>query len=81
MVARYAIEKYARIPVTCELASEFRYIEPMIGSNTLVIIISQSGETLDTLFALREAKKRGAHVLSIVNVVGSSIAAESEDVL
>ena len=81
MVARYALEKYAKIPVTCELASEFRYNNPMVGKNTLVIIISQSGETLDTLFALREAKLRGAHTLSIVNVVGSSIAVESEDVL
>ena len=81
MVARYAIERYAKIPVSCELASEFRYNDPMVNANTLVIIISQSGETLDTLFALREAKIRGAHTLSIVNVVGSSIACESEDVL
>lgn len=81
MVARYAIERYAKIPVSCDLASEFRYNDPMVNANTLVIIISQSGETLDTLFALREAKIRGAHTLSIVNVVGSSIACESEDVL
>lgn len=81
MAARYALERYAKIPVICELASEFRYNDPMVNSKTLVIIISQSGETLDTLFALREAKIRGAHTLSIVNVVGSSIAVESEDVL
>ena len=81
MVARYAMERLARVPVTVELASEFRYLEPMIGPETLVIIISQSGETLDTLFALREAKARGALVLSIVNVVGSSIAMESADVI
>ncbi len=81
MVSRYAIERLTGLPVTCELASEFRYLNPMVGQDTLVIIISQSGETLDTLFALREAKERGAHVLSIVNVVGSSIAVESEDVL
>ncbi len=81
MVARYAIERMARVPVTVALASEFRYDNPMIGPETLVIIISQSGETLDTLFALREAKERGARVLSIVNVMGSSIAVESTDVL
>ncbi len=81
MVARYALERMARVPVTVALASEFRYDNPMIGPETLVVIISQSGETLDTLFALREAKERGARVLSIVNVVGSSIAVESTDVL
>ena len=81
MVARYALERMARVPVTVALASEFRYDNPMIGSETLVIIISQSGETLDTLFALRETRERGARILSIVNVVGSSIAVESTDVL
>lgn len=81
MVARYGIERMARVPVTVALASEFRYDNPIIGPETLVIIISQSGETLDTLFALREAKERGARVLSIVNVVGSSIAVESTEVL
>lgn len=81
MVARYGIERMARVPVSVALASEFRYDDPMIGEDTLVIIISQSGETIDTLFALREAKERGANVLSIVNVVGSSIAVESTDVL
>ena len=64
-----------------DLASEFRYRDPIVDSRTLVLIISQSGETADTLAALREAKKRGARVLSIVNVVGSSIASESDDVL
>lgn len=81
MAARYGIERMARVPVTVALASEFRYDEPMIGPETLVVIISQSGETIDTLFALREARARGARVLSIVNVVGSSIAIESTDVL
>lgn len=81
MVGKYLIEKLARIPVETDLASEFRYRDPIIGSKNLVIIISQSGETIDTLFALREAKKRGARVLSIVNVIGSSIARESDDVL
>ncbi len=81
MVGRYIIEKFARIPVEVDVASEFRYRDPIISNKNLVIIISQSGETLDTLFALREAKKKGARTLSIVNVVGSSIARESDDVL
>lgn len=81
VVGKYAIEKLARIPVEVDLASEFRYRDPIIGEGNLAIIISQSGETIDTLFALREAKKRGARVLSIVNVVGSSIARESDSVL
>ena len=63
------------------LASEFRYSDPIVQRGDLVIAISQSGETLDTMAALREAKKRGARILSIVNVVGSSIARESDDVL
>ena len=63
------------------MASELRYRDPIIDENTLVIVISQSGETADTLAALREAKKCGARVLSIVNVVGSSIANESDDVI
>ena len=67
--------------VCVELASEFRYIDPIITPHTITIVISQSGETLDTLFALREAKSRGSKVLSIVNVVGSSIANESQDVI
>lgn len=80
-VAKYFIEKIARKPVEVDLASEFRYRSPIIDKNTLVIIISQSGETADSLAALREAKALGARVLSIVNVVGSSIANESDDVL
>ena len=70
-----------RIPVEVALASEFRYMDPIVDNSTLVIVISQSGETLDTMAALREAKRLGAHVLSIVNVVGSSIARESDQVL
>jgi glucosamine--fructose-6-phosphate aminotransferase (isomerizing) len=81
MVGKRLIENLARIPVETDVASEFRYRDPIINERNLVIIISQSGETIDTLFALREAKKRGARVLSIVNVIGSSIARESDDVL
>ncbi len=81
MIGKYNIEKLARIPVEVVLASEFRYCDPLVSEKTLVIVISQSGETLDTMAALREAKARGARVLSIVNVVGSSIARESDDVL
>ena len=81
MVGKYVIEKLTRIPVETDLASEFRYRDPIIDERSLVIIVSQSGETADTLAALREAKRRGARVLSIVNVVGSTIASESDDVL
>ncbi len=81
MVGKYVIEKLAKIPVEIDIASEFRYRSPIIDSKTLTIIISQSGETLDTLAALKEAKKHGSRILSIVNVVGSSIARESHDVL
>jgi len=81
MVGKYVMESMTRIPVEVELASEFRYRNPILGKDTLVIIISQSGETADTLAALREAKRRGARILSIVNVVGSSISRESDDVL
>ena len=80
-IAKTFIEKYARMPVTVELASEFRYSNPIVTDKTIVIIISQSGETIDTLFALREAKARGGKILSIVNVVGSTIANESADVI
>jgi len=80
LVGKNAIQKIAKIPVEVDIASEFRYREPFIDENTLFIAISQSGETLDTLAALREAKKRGARILSIVNVVGSSVARESDDV-
>jgi len=81
IVAKYNIEKLARIPVEAVLASEFRYSSPLADKNTLVICISQSGTTADTIAAMREAKRLGARVLSIVNVVGSVIAAESDDVL
>lgn len=80
MVGKYIIEKLARIPVEVEIASEFRYRDPIVDEKTLTIIVSQSGETLDTLAALKEAKKKGSRILSIVNVVGSSIARESHDV-
>ena len=81
MVGKYVLERLLRRPVEVSLASEFRYSDPIVGKGDLVIVISQSGETLDSMAALREAKKRGARVLSIVNVVGSSIARESDDVL
>lgn len=81
MVGKYNLEKLTRIPVEVILASEFRYCSPIVDEKTLAIVISQSGETLDTMAALREAKKLGARIVSIVNVVGSSIARESDDVL
>ncbi len=80
MVAQYVIEDLAKMPVRVELASEFRYRNPIIGDNTLVIVISQSGETADTLAALRLAKEKGTKTLAIVNVVGSSIAREADSV-
>ena len=80
MVGQYVIEDLARIPVRVELASEFRYRNPILDKNTLVIVVSQSGETADSLAALREAKLRGIKTLGIVNVVGSSIAREAENV-
>lgn len=81
MVGKYSLERLLRRPVEVSLASEFRYSDPIVGPGDLVIVISQSGETLDSMAALREARKRGARILSIVNVVGSSIARESHDVL
>ena len=81
MSAKYVLENMARIPVEVDLASEFRYRDPILDSNALVIVISQSGETADTLAALREAKARGVRVLGIVNVVGSSIAREVDNVM
>ncbi|MBQ6830135.1 MAG: glutamine--fructose-6-phosphate transaminase (isomerizing) [Clostridia bacterium] len=81
LVGKTVLEQLTRLPVEVDLASEFRYRDPLVDSSSLVIVISQSGETADTLAALREAKARGARVLSVVNVVGSSIAAESDDVL
>ena len=80
LVGRYAIEKFAQIPVEPDIASEFRSKDPFIDQNTLLIVISQSGETLDTLAAIREAKRKGARILSVTNVVGSSVARESDDV-
>ena len=81
MIGKYTLEKLLHIPVEACLASEFRYSEPILGESALVIVISQSGETLDSMAALREAKKKGSKVLSIVNVMGSSIARESDYVL
>ncbi|MCC8169410.1 MAG: glutamine--fructose-6-phosphate transaminase (isomerizing), partial [Oscillospiraceae bacterium] len=81
VVGKYLIEKMCRIPVEVQVASEFRYCDPIVGKNDLVIVISQSGETADTLAALREAKDHGARILSIVNVVGSAIANASDDVI
>jgi len=78
MTAKYIFEGMARIPVDVDLASEFRYRNPILAENDLVIIISQSGETADSLAALLEAKSRGIKTLGIVNVVGSSIAREAD---
>lgn len=80
LVGKLVIEKMARVPVEVDIASEFRYRDPFVDEKTLFIAISQSGETLDTLAALREAKRKGARILSVVNVVGSSVARESDDV-
>lgn len=80
-IGKFAIEKFAKIPVITDIASEFRYNSPFIDDKTLLILVSQSGETADTLAALREGKKHGAKILSITNVVGSSIARESDRVL
>ena len=81
LVAKYAIEKWSKIPVEVELASEFRYRDPLVDSNTLVIAISQSGETMDTLMALRHAKEFGAKVLAVCNTNSSTIPRESDAVL
>ena len=80
MAAQYVLEDLARIPVRVELASEFRYRKPLLDKNGLAIIISQSGETADSLAALREAKAKGVRTLGIVNVIGSSIAREADNV-
>ena len=80
LVGKYAIEKFAKIPVITDIASEFRYRDPFIDENTLLILVSQSGETADTLASLRYAKEKGARIMSVTNVVGSSIARESHDV-
>ena len=81
MAAKYTLERLLRKPVEVTLASEFRYCDPIVTPRTLALVISQSGETIDTLAAMREARRLGARLLSIVNVVGSTIARESDDVL
>lgn len=81
VAGKYIIEKLTRIPVDVMVASEFRYCSPIVDNNTLVLVISQSGETADTLAAMREAKRLGARTLAIVNAVGSSIAREADDCL
>ena len=81
VAAKYILERLLRIPVEVTLASEFRYCDPIVTDRTLALVISQSGETIDTLAAMREAKRLGAKVLSIVNVVGSSIARAADYVL
>ena len=81
VTSKYVFEGLARIPVEVDVASEFRYRDPILEEGTLVVVISQSGETADTLAALRESKKRGVKVLGIVNVVGSSIAREADNVM
>jgi glucosamine--fructose-6-phosphate aminotransferase (isomerizing) len=80
-VGEYLIERLARLPVEVEIASEFRYRRPVLDERTLVVVVSQSGETIDTLEALREAKRQGARTLAILNVKGSSISREVDDVL
>lgn len=81
VVGKYVIEKMARLPVEVDIASEFRYRDPILGPEDLLVVISQSGETADTLAALREAKKRGATVVAVTNVVGSSVSREADAVL
>lgn len=80
LIGKYAMKKFAGIKVDCDIASEFRYNDPVINEKTLLIVVSQSGETLDTLQSMRMAKEKGARILSLVNVVGSSIARESDDI-
>ena len=81
LVGKTVIEKMAKIPVEVDVASEFRYKEPLITEKTLIIVVSQSGETADTLAVLRDGKKQGARVLAITNVVGSSVSREAHDVI
>ena len=81
LVGKYLLEKLARIPVEVDLASEFRYREPLVAARSMTIIISQSGETADTLAGLREAKRLGSRALAITNVVGSSVAREADDLI
>lgn len=80
LVGKHAIEKFANIPVETDIASEFRYRDAFVDENTLLIVVSQSGETADTLAALKEAKSKGARILAITNVVGSSVSREADDV-
>ena len=81
LVGKAMIERLARVPVNVEIASEFRYRDPILGKNDMVILLSQSGETADTLAALRHAKACGVYTLAIVNVMGSTVAREADDVL
>lgn len=81
VVGKYVIERLAKIPVEVDIASEFRYRDPLITEKSLIIVVSQSGETADTLAVLRDSKKKGARVIAITNVVGSSVSREADDVL
>jgi len=81
MVGKYAIEQLARVPVSTDLASEFRYRNPIVDKNTVIVAVSQSGETADTIAAVREAKRRGAKIIAICNVVGSSLTREADAVI
>ena len=81
MVGKYYIEKLARVPVEIDVASEFRYRSPIIDDRTMIIVVSQSGETIDTLAAMKESKRLGAKTLAVTNVVGSSIAREADQVI
>jgi glucosamine--fructose-6-phosphate aminotransferase (isomerizing) len=81
VVGKHLIERLARIPVETDIASEFRYRDPILDKNSLVMVISQSGETADTLAAMREAKRKGARVIAVTNVVGSTVSREADDLL
>ncbi|AEG58667.1 glutamine--fructose-6-phosphate transaminase (isomerizing) [Desulforamulus ruminis] len=81
LVGKYIIEQLVRIPVEVDIASEFRYRDPIVDKDTLVVVVSQSGETADTLAALREARRRGARVVAITNVIASSVAREADDII
>jgi glucosamine--fructose-6-phosphate aminotransferase (isomerizing) len=81
LIGKFAIEKYARIPVEAEIASEFRYRDPIVDENTLLIVLSQSGETADTLAAMRLVKERGGRVMAVTNVIGSTVSRDADDVM
>lgn len=81
LVGKYVIEQLVRIPVEVDIASEFRYRDPLVDKDTLVVVVSQSGETADTLAALREARRRGSRVVAITNVIASSVAREADDII